>query len=136
MATSGEVTPNDGLLKGIPPKCPLLQPFRCRTCSDPRFLRLRSRPKDRAKKAAAAGLPPSAAAAAAAAALEREALPAEVQVTVAVLGHQGLILLVEWNHFIFPFLNEKPVYIGLVWPVFLVCGEFFSQAILGPRNQS
>ena len=44
---------------------------------------------DRAKKAAAAGLPPSAAAAAAAAALEREALPAEVQVTVAVLGHQG-----------------------------------------------
>lgn len=66
--------------------------------------------------------------------MEREALPAEVQVTVAVLGHQGLILLVEWNHFIFPFLNEKPVYIGLVWPVFLVCGEFFSQAILGPRN--
>ena len=45
--------------------------------------------KERAKKAAAAGLPPSAAAAAAAAALAREAAPAEVQVTVAVLGHQG-----------------------------------------------
>ena len=45
--------------------------------------------EERAKKAAAAGLPPSAAAAAAAAALAREAAPAEVQVTVAVLGHQG-----------------------------------------------
>ena len=63
-------------------------------------------PQDRAKKAAAAGLPPSAAAAAAAAALEREALPAEVQVTVAVLGHQGLVLLGGMESFhIFPCLN-------------------------------
>ena len=46
-------------------------------------------PEERAKKAAAAGLPPSAAAAAAAEALAREAAPAEIQVTVGVLGHQG-----------------------------------------------
>ncbi|CAK9045900.1 unnamed protein product [Durusdinium trenchii] len=44
---------------------------------------------ERARKAHAAGLPPSAAAAAAAEALKREAAPAEVQITVAVLGHQG-----------------------------------------------
>lgn len=63
---------------------------RCSQCFR-RFLRcfVPFRAEERAKKAAAAGLPPSAAAAAAAAALAREAAPAEVQVTVAVLGHQG-----------------------------------------------
>lgn len=49
----------------------------------------RNAPEERARKAHAAGLPPSAAAAAAAEALKREAAPAEVQITVAVLGHQG-----------------------------------------------
>ena len=47
------------------------------------------RPEERAKKAHAAGLPPSAAAQAAAEALQREKAPAELQITVAVLGHQG-----------------------------------------------
>ena len=127
MATSGEVTPNDGFTIGIPPKMHLylnhsgvglvvIQDFFDSSLS-------KVDPKDRAKKAAAAGLPPSAAAAAAAATLEREALPAEVQVTVAVLGHQGLVTWSCWWNGIISYIPMPQlkicVYIGMVWPVFL-----------------